>query len=256
MNKIQRYRRESELSYTLGATLTYELVRCRRELVTRVYISSETDTGGGIGELLRECEVLGIPVEKNDKAFNILSPKGNCYVIGEFRKESSRLSPGNHIVLVNPSDAGNLGTILRTAAAFSVPEIGIIRPGVVVYDPRTVRASMGAVFHTHVEYFESFEEYRARFPENVRYAFMLKGSVGLPEAVRDPVPEGQKAPAPAGDEPPYTLIFGNEATGLPDDFAEFCTAVRINISSDVDSLNLPMAVGIGLYEFTKKNWNT
>lgn len=245
--KVQRYRRDAEVSYTLGATLTYELLKCRPELLERVFISRETEQAGGIEVLLQKCAAQGIPVEQNDKAFNILSPKGNCYVIGMFRKEAQKLHAGDHVVLVNPSDAGNLGTIIRTAAAFGVKELAIIRPAVDFYDPRTIRASMGAAFHVSVEYFEDFQQYRERFPENRRYAFMLKGSVTLPEAIRS-VRGLQK-------QPDVSLIFGNEATGLPDVFADFCTPVRINISSDVDSLNLPMAVGIGLYEFTKDRWN-
>ena len=50
------------------------------------------------------------------------------------------------------------------------------------------------------------------------------------------------------------LVFGNEATGLPDRFATFCTPVIIRHSHDIDSLNLPMAAGIAMYELTKKNW--
>ena len=49
----------------------------------------------------------------------------------------------------------------------------------------------------------------------------------------------------------YALVFGNESSGLPDEFDEIGTGVIIKISENVDSLSLPMAVGIGLYEFTK-----
>ena len=178
-------------------------------------------------------------METNDKAFNILSPKGNCFVIGEFRKFAGMLSEGSHIVLVNPSDAGNLGTILRTAAGFGVTDIAIIKPAVDHFDPKTVRASMGALFHTEVEAFDSIEAYRSRFPERTLYAFMLKAST--------PLTEMEFAE-------PCSLVFGNEATGLPDCFADFCTPVIIRHSRAIDSLNLPMAAGIAMYEFTKKQW--
>ena len=251
--KVQRYHRDADVSYTLGATLTYELLKCRPELMNRVFISTETVLSGGIQELVRACEKAGIPVEKNDKAFHILSPKGNCYVIAEFRKEEVKLQPGNHVVLVNPSDAGNLGTIVRTMTGFGVTELAIVRPGVDIYDPRTVRATMGAVFHIRVEYFDTFEDYMKRFPENLRFAFMLTGSMLLPEVIRQ---EREREALDMAGVSPFTLIFGNEATGLPDVFAETCTAVRINHSGDIDSLNLPMAAGIGLYEFTKTRWNS
>jgi len=242
MIKLQRYKHELPVSYTLGATLTYELLRRRKELVTRVLIQQETRDQGGIHEILTFCRENGIPVVESDKAFNLLSPKGNCFVIGEFRKEEKQLSGGNHIVLVNPSDAGNLGTIVRTAAGFGMTSIAIIRPAVDFYDPRVIRATMGAAFHVDVEYFDSIEDYRKRFPKNTLYAFMLSASRPLPEIA-------------AEKHAPFSIVFGNEATGLPEVYADFCQAVIIRHSGNIDSLNLPMAAGIAMYEFTKDRWN-
>jgi len=237
--KIQKYKHDLDISYTLGATLTYELVKCRPRLVERILISSNTEYTEGINKLLEICEKNSIVIEKNDKAFNILSPKGNCFVIGVFRKEKQRLENGNHIVLVNPSDAGNMGTIVRTATGFGIKQLAIIRPAVDFYDPKTIRATMGAAFHIKAEYFNCIEDYCSRFPENMRYAFMLTSSKPLTEI------EIKK---------PYSLIFGNEATGLPENFANFCQSVIIKHSKDIDSLNLPMAAGIAMFSFTKEDW--
>lgn len=237
--KIQRYKHELDVSYALGATLTFEMLKCHPEWVTRVFMRTSTDHSDGIQRLTELCMENCIPVEINDKAFNILSPKGNCFVIGEFRKITYTLSNASHIVLVNPSDAGNLGTILRTAVGFGITNIAIIRPAVDFYDPKAVRASMGALFHVNIECFESFDEYCKRFPDNARYAFMLSASTAITDLeIREP----------------YSLIFGNEATGLPEEFAKFCTAVIIKHSGSIDSLNLPMAAGIAMFEFTKEKW--
>ena len=238
--KLQRYRHDSPVSYTLGATLTYEMLKEKPELVKRLFIRPSTDCESGIGEILALAAEKGIRIEESEKAFNILSPKGNCYLIGEFEKREERLKSGNHIVLVNPSDAGNMGTIVRTAAGFGFGDIAVIRQAVDFFDPRTIRATMGAAFHMRVEYFDTIEDYIKKFGSNERYAFMLTGSTPLPAAEK---------------REPYSLIFGNEATGLPDRFADFCTAVRINHSGAIDSLNLPMAAGIAMYEFTKNIWN-
>lgn len=235
--KIQKYKHDSEVSYTLGATLTFELLKCAPQLLNRVYISSSTERSGGIAELLNQCEQKGIPVEKNEKAFHILSPKGNCFVIGEFRKIAGRIQKGSHVVLVNPSDAGNMGTILRTAAGFGLNDIAVVGSAVDCFDPKTVRASMGALFHVRIEYFQTIEDYMGRFPENNRYAFMLTASTPIREL------EAQE---------PFSLILGNEATGLPESYASFCKSVVIPHSHDIDSLNLPIAAGIGMFEFTQK----
>lgn len=237
--KVQRYKHDLDHSYALGATLTYELLKNAPQLATRVYLSSSLERTAAADELLALCKKHGVPTETNDKAFNILSPKGNCFIIGEFRKQDTRIRKGNHIVLVNPSDAGNLGTILRTATGFGLTDIAIVRQAVDFYDPRTVRASMGAAFHVNVEYFDRIEDYIARFPENQLYAFMLTASVPI---------HGLEI------KKPFSLVFGNEATGLPDCYADFCRSVIIPHSHDIDSLNLPIAASIAMYEFTKDRW--
>ena len=53
---------------------------------------------------------------------------------------------------------------------------------------------------------------------------------------------------------PFSLIMGNEATGLPASFAKVGCPVRIEHTKNIDSLNLPMAAGIAMYEFTKNTW--
>ena len=239
MGKIQRYKHDLDVSYALGATLTFELLKSRPELVTRVFLKSTLEDTESSAKLKALCSEHGISYETNDKAFNILSPKGNCFVIGEFLKTEQRLEDRSHIVLVNPSDAGNLGTIIRTAAGFGIKDIAIIKNAVDLYDPRTIRSSMGAAFHVRVEYFDTIGDYCRRFPDNERYAFMLTASIPITEvSIREP----------------YSLIFGNEATGLPDEYAGFCTPVVIKHSNAIDSLNLPMAAGIAMYEFTKDTW--
>ncbi len=237
--KISRYKKELDYSYALGATLTWELLKYRPESVIRIYVSPSLKESAATERLFACCGELGIGVVSGEKAFNILSPKENCFVIGEFKKTEQRIGEGRHIVLVNPSDAGNLGTIVRTAAGFGLKNIAVVRPAVDFYDPRTIRASMGAAFHVNVEYFDSIEDYRARFPQNRLYAFMLTASVSIHDTeIREP----------------FSLVFGNEAAGLPDEYAEFCSSVIIPHSKGIDSLNLPIAASIGMYEFTKNDF--
>ena len=53
---------------------------------------------------------------------------------------------------------------------------------------------------------------------------------------------------------PYSVVFGNESSGLPDEFLNYGKSVLIPHTSKIDSLNLSMALGITLYEFTKKSF--
>ena len=52
-------------------------------------------------------------------------------------------------------------------------------------------------------------------------------------------------------EAPFSLIMGNEATGLPAEFSRIGTPVRIEHSGAIDSLNITIAASIGLYEAAK-----
>ena len=140
------------------------------------------------------------------------------------------------MVLHNPGDGGNVGTILRTALGLGMEDVALIRPCVDVFDPRVVRASMGSLFRLRVRVYDTFGEYRTEFPERMLYPFMLDASIPLRQ-VKD-VPEV------------YSLVFGNEGSGLPPEFAGMGQPVRIESNNKVDSLNLGIAAAIGIYTFT------
>ena len=148
------------------------------------------------------------------------------------------LSNSNHIVLVNPSNMGNLGTIIRSAVGFNIHDLVIIRPGVDSFDPKVIRSSMGAIFNINIKYFDSFDDYFKLFNDRNFYPFMLKAKDSLQEIKKE--------------DKKYSLIFGNEGAGLPDEFLKVGTPVIIRHTKDIDSLNLDNAVAIALYEFSKK----
>lgn len=234
--KIKKYRKHNDFSYTLGTTLTIELLKTRPDLVTNVLYHSKMEKNNTYELIESLCSGNSIPFENNDKAFNILSEKENCYTIGQFKKFDCELEEKSHIVLVNPANAGNLGTIIRTAIGFGINNIGIIRPAVDIFDPKVIRSSMGAIFHLYFKYYESFEEYRSEFRKHHFYPFMLQGNLSLADTVFDE---------------PFSLIFGNEASGLPNEYQNYGQTVLIKHQNMIDSLNLPIAVSIALYEATK-----
>jgi len=114
---INRYKKSDELSYALGTTLTIELLRKKIEHVKMVYLHSKTVKNETIEMIIQMCEGEKIPVVENDKVFTKLSEKENCFVIGIFKKYAADIDPvKSHLVLVNPANSGNLGTIIRTMA--------------------------------------------------------------------------------------------------------------------------------------------
>lgn len=236
---LKKYQRKMEHSYTLGAFPTIELLQHKPEKVIRVLIHPDMNSEAQFHVISDLCEKHGVPYEINRKDVEKIRDKENCLSIGVFEKyeEDLKDTPG-HIVLVHPSDMGNMGTIIRTAIGFGIRDLAIIEPAVDMFHPKVVRSSMGALFQMRFHRYLEFKHYKKEFPDRSLYPFMLKGAVDLQEFQRD-------------KRHNFSLIFGNEATGLPDEFAMEGQSIRIRHRDTIDSLNLSMAVGIALYDFTK-----
>ncbi|HOA24840.1 MAG TPA: TrmH family RNA methyltransferase [Aggregatilineales bacterium] len=238
--RLKSYRKNFEHSYSFGVFTTIELLEYRPEQAVRVLIHSKGEGNAGVGKIRALCAEHGIPFEVADSTVERLAQRGDTYAIGVFRKAALQLNPAaSHLVLVNPGDMGNLGTILRTMQGFGISDLAIIPPAADIYDPRVVRASMGALFRTRFAEFESIHAYREAFKDHALYSFMTDGTTRLQEA---------------WFTPPFALIFGNESAGLPDEFRTLGTSVTIPHTDAIDSLNLAIAVGIALYESTKASF--
>ncbi len=237
---MSKYKKEDSFSYTLGTTLTIELLKNKPNLVTKVFFNSNLNEGLGSKEVTELCLKNNIEIIKSDKIFRNLNAKDNCYVIGEFNKYFNELDQkSNHLVLVSPSNDGNLGTIIRSALGFDILNIAIIKPAADIFDPKVIRSSMGAIFSVNVEYFDTFLDYQTKFDNHNFYPFMLQSKSKLKDTI---FTEN------------YSLIFGKEDSGLDDTFLKIGHNVIIPHNNSIDSLNLPIAVSIALYEVTKNKY--
>lgn len=241
MPKYGAYSKTDSYSYALGVFPSMELLSARPERLRCLLVQDENGGGEGVRRLLALCRERGVEVETAPKALARISGKENCFAAAVFDKYGCLLNEQeDHVLLHNPADTGNVGTILRSALGFGYKNVAIVRPGVDPFDPRVIRASMGAAFHLNIEMFDSFELYRRRFPETERpyYLFRLRGAKPLGTYRRD-------------NAAPLTLAFGNEASGLPPELEDFGSGVFIEQEDAVDSLNLSVAAGIGLYSFRR-----
>ncbi len=249
MPPLRPYTADLPYSYAAGLFPSLQLMAAAPERAQRLLLS-ERAQGEGVEKLRALCAAHHVREEVADRALARLSGKQNCFAAVVFEKWQAALAPqAPHVVLHHPMDEGNLGTIQRTLLGLGLTDIAVIRPAADPFEPRVVRASMGAIFSLRVRQYETFEAYRAEHPAHALYPFMLDGSVLLETAV-------QAVPTP------YALVFGNEGSGLPPDFAALGQAVRIPHSDAIDSLNLAVAVAIGAYAFAHANpkegssWNS
>ncbi len=234
----KKYKKDMEHSYVLGPFPVFELINNKPEKVIKAIVSQKFNDSEKLSKL---CAQKGVEFQIDDKTLNRISDKEMCYAAAVFEKYNSDLSKNdNHVVLHGPSDMGNLGTIIRTILGFGIKDLAIIKPCADVFNPKVIRASMGAIFKLRIAIFESFEEYQNEYGEGRDlFPFMLNSSKVLTPYT---VPETQR----------YTLIFGNEASGLPEKFEKIGKPLFINQSEDIDSLNLAVSVAVATYIFNSK----
>ncbi len=231
------YKKSNPTSYCLGGSLTYECLKEKPEAMRHVFFHPDFMKSEKKEEFVSLCEENGIPWSENERVFRRLADKEKCTVIGEFAKYEDPVKPEeSHLVLHQPANMGNLGTIIRAMSAFSWMDLVIITPACDLYDPKVIRASMGAFFHIRFSLYPDFASYRKEHGNKPLFCFRLNAARNLPDVS---LPKG------------CALVFGNESRGLPAEFDHLGEGVLIPISKDVDSLSLPMAVSIALYEYRK-----
>ena len=239
MELPKKYKKDFAHSYALGPFPTFELLQNRPEAARAVYYSESFREQEKLTAL---CENLGVPCYCSDKALERISQKEVCYAAAEFEKYPGHLHAERpHVALVEPADFGNLGTIERTLLGFGVKDLAVIgETAADHWNPKAVRASMGALFRLEVQCFQDFESYLAEFGAGRDiFPFMLDGGTVLEPKT---VPETGL----------YTLVFGNEAAGLTAEFQNYGKSLFIRQSDEVDSLNLAVAVAVGTFLFTQK----
>jgi TrmH family RNA methyltransferase len=241
MPKLKKYQKKFSHSYAFGIYPTLDLLKNRKESVLKVLLQEGSVESEGVKEIVETCKKEGIHYEVNDRLIEKLAIKENTYVVGIFKKYDLELEKEkNHIVLVEPRNMGNAGTIIRTMLGFGYRNLAIVEPAVDVFDPKVVRSTMGALFRINFEYFQTWEEYIEKYPSRNNYPFLLEGAKEIREIEF---------------KEPISLVFGNEGKGLPDKFKDIGQSVYIEHGEDIDSLNLSIAAGIGMWESVRKMRN-
>ncbi len=236
--RLKRYQKDFTHSYALGVFPTLELLEHRLENCLGVIAHPKGERNSGVAKIQTICQENGRPFEFQEKSFPRIGARENDYAVGVFQKKEPGLDAlANHVILVNPSGMGNLGTIIRTMLGFGFRDLAIITPAADIFNPEVVRASMGAIFQLHFENFSSFEAYQARYPRNF-YLLMTDGKIPLPRV---------------NFEPPFGFVFGSEGAGLAGEFRDYGKSVRIPQRNAVDSLNLAVSVAVTLYQASTAN---
>ena len=140
------------------------------------------------------------------------------------------------VLLEGIKDAGNLGTILRTACAFNIDGIVLFGETVDLYNPKTVRSAVGNLWKIPVFKTSNLDYLKENFTNFERLATLPKGENVF--ALDDYTPTER-----------VLVMFGSEADGLSDELKAFATKnITIEMASNVESLNLSISAGIFMYK--------
>ena len=194
--------------------------------------------GRALAEALagRAVEIARVTDRDFGSAAQTESPQG-ILAIGEMparQLDQLALPSGARLLILDAvQDPGNVGAILRTAAALGATAT-VSLPGTVdLWNAKVVRSAMGAQFH-HPTYRGTWDELDPFLGER-RVPIWGTDSGGTPPGA-----------APAPDR--LALLVGNEGSGLGAEARARCVhVVGIPISGAVESLNVAVATGILLY---------
>ncbi|MDR1566500.1 MAG: RNA methyltransferase [Treponema sp.] len=144
------------------------------------------------------------------------------------------------LLLDRPADTGNLGSILRSANCFGVDAALILGHSADVYDPKTIRASLGSVFHTPVAQIESMKELEEFIrTEKKRNALRVLGTDS----------SGELSLRNERLRRPIMIVIGNEAKGMSVALKGLCDGIAaIPLTGAVNSLNVASAASIFMWE--------
>ena len=235
-----------------GRKLFLEALACGVEF-ERVFFTSEerelvsSSVSGGIS-----CEVSPPVMEKLSAPFGNKTDFGIFSVAKALDKLHKNMvlyhnvgispteSKNGILILSSLRDPGNMGTILRSAAAFGIGEIIISSDCVDIYNPKVVRSAMGALFRVSVAIVDDIVGTIGELRKSHRvWAAALTDEA---KCIRElSLSDGRSA-----------VVIGNEGSGLAPEVIAACDgAVIIPMEPGVESLNASVAASVFMWEMTK-----
>jgi len=144
------------------------------------------------------------------------------------------------VIIDGVQDPGNLGTIIRTADATGVQGILLTKGTVDLYNPKTIRSTMGSLFHLPIIKIDDLTQCLQQMKENK--VKIIVGDLAAREYCFQQEYQG-----------PIAICVGNEGSGPSQELKEAAhQLVKIPILGQAESFNVAVAAGILLYEINRQ----
>jgi RNA methyltransferase, TrmH family len=248
--RVQRVRRllrshsarQAERAFVLeGEKLLAEAVNAGVS-VESVYLAPGASVGDSL--LARAARVFDLAPGVMERVADTVTPQPVLTVVPYVDTPLSAVENSTFVVVcVDLRDPGNAGTVLRSAEAAGAEGVVFCVGAVDVYNPKTVRASAGSLFHVPVV--------AGGEPVSVVRALGQRGLRTL-----GAVAHGGADYAATDLTVPFALVVGNEAHGLPDTVtAVLDGAVTVPMAGRAESLNAGMATAVLCFEAARQRRN-
>lgn len=160
-------------------------------------------------------------------------------VIGVANKIKEKELGDSILMLDDIQDPGNLGTIIRSSAAFGIDTIVVSPKTVDIYNIKVLRATQGMLFHINIIVRE-LDSFITKLKQDNYKIYGTKVDKGV--NIKD-ISINNK----------YALVMGNEGKGISDNVSKLCDEyLYIKMNDNVESLNVGVATSILLYEIYNK----
>ena len=225
------YRREQGEFVCDSPKLLHEALQWHAELLAVV-----TTDGASLPVLPQGVRVVEVPEDVMASVSPMKTPQGVLFTCRLPETVLPQKLEGKcYMVLDGVQDPGNVGTIWRTADAFGCDGL-VLLPGCAdPYSPKTVRASMGAVFRSSVWTAD---------PAEMKAALEKSGIPLYGAALRDDTLDAR-----AVDYSRAALAIGSEGRGLSEEMLQLCSkTIRIPMEEKCESLNAAIAATVLLWE--------
>ena len=233
--KLKKYRDELKLFVAEGLRLCEFATEIEFGFYTAEFL--KTERAKNLLEKI-SAPMYEIPTATFEKISDTKTPQGILLAVRQkFFSLQEILSQKLIVVLDAVHDAGNLGTILRTAEAFGCGVI-ILEDSADVFNPKVIRSSMGAIF-----FLPLLKMTRENF-----LAEMKKFDVEILATALDSTAEIYHKHAFTKKS---AVVFGSEATGVSQEILNSAKKIYIPMTGRAESLNVATAAGIIIAEILK-----
>lgn len=236
LSEKAKERRKEGVFLVEGAKMFEE---AQEEYIREVYVSESYIEKNGVSDKLSKTGYETVSDEVFKKISDTKTPQGILCVMKQYQYTLEELLQKENpvfVLLEDIQDPGNLGTILRTGEGAGIDGVIMTKDTVDIYNPKTIRATMGSVYRMPFLYVDSLAE--------VIKSLQKKGI-----AVYAAHLDGKEYYDSFDFKKGSAFLIGNEGNGLKKETADLADAyLKIPMEGKVESLNAAIATSLLMYE--------